>query len=138
LAEAVGAGYFTAEDGTASSLAASSLCTSSSSSESLRMMTLPLPDGPRTARLRSPKSLLVNSLSHEVSGMRPSSSEDEDNPPLGPSWKDHLAQTPVSADGVRKSLTRTPMAVEIKTALAEVSSHRSMRKSPPLKESMSA
>jgi hypothetical protein len=70
--------------------------------------------------------------------MRPSSSEDEDNPPLGPSWKDHLAQTPVSADGARKSLTGTPMAVEIKTVLAEVSSHRSMRKSPPWKESKSA
>jgi hypothetical protein len=75
---AVRAGDFIAEDGAASASVASSSCTSSSSSESLRMMTLPSPGGPRTAQLRSPKSLLVNSSPREVSGMRASSSEDED------------------------------------------------------------
>jgi hypothetical protein len=76
--EAIGARDFTAEYDATSALAAASSHTSSSSSESLRMMTLPSPGGPRTPRLRSPKSLLANSSSHEVSGRRPSSSEEED------------------------------------------------------------
>jgi hypothetical protein len=33
------------------------------------MMTLPSPGGSRTSRLRSPKSLLANSSSHEVSSV---------------------------------------------------------------------
>jgi hypothetical protein len=75
---AVGDGDFTTKDGAASTSVASSSRTSSFSSESLRMMTLLSPGGLRTTRLMSSKSLLANSLSHEVSGMRPSSSEDED------------------------------------------------------------
>jgi hypothetical protein len=82
-AEVVGADDFTAEDVTVSALAASSSRTSYSSLESLRMMTLPLPDGLRTPRLRSPKSLLANSSPHRVSRMRPSSSEDEDRSTTG-------------------------------------------------------
>jgi hypothetical protein len=80
---AVGAGDFTSEDGAASASVASSSHTSSSSSGSLRMMTLPSPGGPRTLQLRLPKSLLANSSSHEVSGMRPFSSEDEDRSTIG-------------------------------------------------------
>jgi hypothetical protein len=61
-----------------------SSCTySSSSSESLRMMILPSPDDPRMSRLRSPKSLPVNSSSRETSAMRPSSSKDEERSTTG-------------------------------------------------------
>jgi hypothetical protein len=35
------------------------------------------------------------------------------DPPPGPSQKDHLAQTPTSQGGTRKSLAGTPVAVEI-------------------------
>jgi hypothetical protein len=78
-AEAVGVGDFIVEDGAALASMVSSLRTSSfSSSESLRMITLPSSGGPRTPRLRSSKSLLVNSSSREVSRMRPSSSKDEE------------------------------------------------------------
>jgi hypothetical protein len=66
-AEAVEVGIPVAEEGTAPTSAAFSSCTSSSSSESLRMMMLP-----------SPKNLLANSSSCEVSEMRHSSSEDEE------------------------------------------------------------
>jgi hypothetical protein len=48
------------------------------SSESLRMIILSSPGGPRTSWLRSPKSFLMNFSSHKMPGMRPSSSEDED------------------------------------------------------------
>jgi hypothetical protein len=42
------------------------------------MMTLPSLGSPRTLQLMSPKSLLANSSSRNVSGMRPYSSEDEE------------------------------------------------------------
>jgi hypothetical protein len=131
--EAVGGGDLRTEDGAASMSVASSSCTSSSSSLSisLRMMILPSSGGPRTSRLRSPKSLLVNSSSHEVSGMRPPHSKIKTDQPLGPSQKDHLAQTPVSKGGARKCLTGTLVVVEIQTTPVEALSHRSMRKSPP-------
>jgi hypothetical protein len=75
--EAVGARDLAIEDGVASTSVASSSHTSSSSSlESLRMMTLSLLGSSRISQLRSPKSLLINSSSHEVSGMIPSSFED--------------------------------------------------------------
>jgi hypothetical protein len=77
LTEAIGAEDFTAEDGAASVSVTSSSLTSSSSSESLRMMTLSSPGGLRSPRLKSQKSLLTISSSHEVSGMRFSSSEEE-------------------------------------------------------------
>jgi hypothetical protein len=54
--EAVGAEEFAAEDGTTSALEWSSSRTSSSSSELLRMMTLPSLGDPRRPRLWSPKS----------------------------------------------------------------------------------
>jgi hypothetical protein len=82
-AEVVGAGDLTAEDDVASASMASSSRTSYSSSKLLRMMMLPAPDGPRTSRLRSPKSLLTNSSSRDVSGMRPSSFEDENRSTTG-------------------------------------------------------
>jgi hypothetical protein len=72
MVETVGARDFAVEDGVASVSATSS----SSSSESLRMMTLPSSTGPRSSRLRSLKSFFVNFSSHEVSGMRYSSSEE--------------------------------------------------------------
>jgi hypothetical protein len=67
----------------ASVLATSSSCTSSSSSKSLRIMILPSSGGPMTLRLRLLKSFLTNSLSRDVSRMRPSSSEDEDRSTTG-------------------------------------------------------
>jgi hypothetical protein len=44
---------------------------------------LPSSGGLRTSRLRSPKNLLLNSSSREVSGMRPSSSYDEERSTTG-------------------------------------------------------
>jgi hypothetical protein len=76
--EAVGAGDLTAEDGIALTSAAFSSCTSSFSLESLRMMILPVSSGPRMSRLRSPKRLLANSSSREISTMRSPSSKDEE------------------------------------------------------------
>jgi hypothetical protein len=76
--EAVEARFPTAEEGIVLVSATSSSCTSSSSSKSLRKMMLLSSDGPRTLLLRSPKSLLVNYSSHEVSGMGSSSSKDEE------------------------------------------------------------
>jgi hypothetical protein len=55
--------------------------------------------------------------------------------PPGASRKDRLAQTPVSKGGARKFMTGTLMVVEIQIVPAVVSSHRSEKKSPPLKES---
>jgi hypothetical protein len=46
-------------------------------------MILPSSGGPMTLRLRLLKSFLTNSLSRDVSGMRPSSSEDEDRSTTG-------------------------------------------------------
>jgi hypothetical protein len=46
----------------------SSCTSSSSSSESLRIMILSSPDGPRMSWLRSPKSFLVNSSSRKMQG----------------------------------------------------------------------
>jgi hypothetical protein len=78
-AEAVGDGDLVAEDGTTSaSMTSSSRTSSSSSSESLRTMILSSPGGPRISQLMSSKSLLANSSSRDVSGMRPSSFEDEE------------------------------------------------------------
>jgi hypothetical protein len=72
-----GAGEFLAEEGIVSTSARSSLHTSSSTSESLRMMMMSLPSGPRRPRLRSPKSLRVISSSCEVMGVTSSSSKDK-------------------------------------------------------------
>jgi hypothetical protein len=74
--EAVGAEEFAAEDGTTSALEWSSSRTSSSSSELLRMMTLPSPGDPRRPRLWSPKSFWVISSSREVLGKTSYSSEE--------------------------------------------------------------
>jgi hypothetical protein len=49
---------------------------SSSSSESIRMMTLPSPGGPRSIWLSSPNSLRAKSSSHKKSGRSSSSSEE--------------------------------------------------------------
>jgi hypothetical protein len=78
--EAVEVGLTTAEVVIVSALVVFSSHASSSSSslESMRMMILSSSGGPRTSRLRSPKSFLVNSSSHKMLEMRPSSSEDED------------------------------------------------------------
>jgi hypothetical protein len=76
MAETVEAREFTAEGRATSASTQSCSCTSSFSLESLRMMTLPSPNGPRSPRLRSPKSLLVSSSSYEVSGKSSSSSEE--------------------------------------------------------------
>jgi hypothetical protein len=67
---------FIVEDGATSVPAASSSHTYSSSLESLRMMILPSPGGPRSSRLRSSNTLLANSSSCVISGMRSSSSEE--------------------------------------------------------------
>jgi hypothetical protein len=68
---------FAAEGGAASALTAASSCVSSSSSESLMTMILPSLGGLRISRLRSPKSFLANSSSHEVSATECSSPEDK-------------------------------------------------------------
>jgi hypothetical protein len=68
---------FAAEGGASSALTAVSSCVSSSSSESLMTMILPSSGGPRISRLRSPKSFLVNSSSHEVSVTESSLPEDK-------------------------------------------------------------
>jgi hypothetical protein len=94
-AEVVGVEDLTAEDGTASTSTAFS-CTSSYSLESLRMMILLSPGGPRTSWLRSPKSLLVNSSSCETSAMRSPSSEGEERPTTGAFPEDPLTPTLVS------------------------------------------
>jgi hypothetical protein len=52
------------------------------------MMILLSPGGPRTSRLRSPKSLQVKSSSHETSAMRSLSSEDEERSTTGAFPKD--------------------------------------------------
>jgi hypothetical protein len=71
VVEVVGARDFTTEgSATLTSVA------SSSSLESLMMMILPSPGGPRSLQLRSPKSFLANSLFYVMSGMRSSSSEE--------------------------------------------------------------
>jgi hypothetical protein len=61
------------------------------------MMTLPSLGGPRTSQLRSSKSFLANSSSHEVSGLRPSSSEDEERSTIGV----FLEEPPCSNTGER-------------------------------------
>jgi hypothetical protein len=71
VVEVVGARDFTIE-GSATSMSMAS----SSSLESLMMMILPSPGGPRSLQLRSPKSFLANSLFYVMSGMRSSSSEE--------------------------------------------------------------
>jgi hypothetical protein len=81
--EATKVKVFSAAEGAASSLAMDSSCTSSSSLESLMMITLPSSSGPRTSRLRSPNNHLANSTSCEVSVMKSSSSEDEDRSIIG-------------------------------------------------------
>jgi hypothetical protein len=60
---------------------------------------------------RSLKSLLANSSSHEISGMRPSTSEDEERFITGAFLKGSLAQTPVSLGSVRRPSTGTPAMV---------------------------
>jgi hypothetical protein len=72
----VGAGEFTTEGKAASASVVTSSRASSSSSESLSMMTLPSLDGPRSPWLSSPKSLQANYSSHEMSGRLSSSSEE--------------------------------------------------------------
>jgi hypothetical protein len=79
--EAVGAGDLTVEDGTTSASAAVSSRTYSSSSESLRTMTLPSSGVPRRSRLRSPNSFLESSASREVSRRISSSSYLSEGPP---------------------------------------------------------
>jgi hypothetical protein len=60
------------------------------------------------------------------------------DPPLGPSRRDRLAQTPASSGGVRRSLMETLVVVEIWTAPVVESSHHSVMKNLPWKESKSA
>jgi hypothetical protein len=72
----VGAGKFTTKGGVATVTMVSSSHTSPPSSESLRMRTLSSPGGPRSPRLRSPKSLTANSSAREVSGKSSSSPEE--------------------------------------------------------------
>jgi hypothetical protein len=82
--EAVEVGLTTTKVATVSVLVVFSSCTSSSSSsKSLRMMISLSPGGPRMSRLRSSKSFLADSSSHKMSGMIPSSSEDEDKSTTG-------------------------------------------------------
>jgi hypothetical protein len=88
-AEAVVVGDLTAKDGAASTSMAFSSRTSSSSSESLRMMNLLSPGGPRTSQLRLPKGLLVNALSRETSAMRSPSLEDEERSTTEALMEDH-------------------------------------------------
>jgi hypothetical protein len=77
-AEAVETGLTAAEVAASSAPADFSSCASSfSSSESLSMMTMPSPGGPRRSRLSSPKRHWVNSKSRAVSWMGSSSSEGE-------------------------------------------------------------
>jgi hypothetical protein len=75
--EADGSGEFLAEEGVVLALVRSSSRTYSSSSESLRMMMLPSPGGPRRSHLRSSKSLRMMSSSREVLGAVSSSCEDK-------------------------------------------------------------
>jgi hypothetical protein len=50
--------------------------------------------------------------------------------PLRPSWRDRLAQTPVSVGDVRTSLTGTLVVVEIQMVPVEAVSRHSVRKNP--------
>jgi hypothetical protein len=101
----------TTEGGEAStSIASSSHTLSSSSSELLRMMTLPSLCDLRRLWFRSPKSFLVNSSSHEESGKRSSSSKDRstteilfDGPPCSNTsecrWRDETSGRDPSVGG---------------------------------------
>jgi hypothetical protein len=71
-----GAGEFLVEGGAASVSAVISSCSSSSSAESLRTMTLPSPGSPRSSWLSSPKSLQAISSAHMMSGKISSSSKE--------------------------------------------------------------
>jgi hypothetical protein len=77
--EAVGVEDFTTAEDVASAVAVVSSRASPSSSESLRMITLPSSSGPRRSQLRSPNSRQANSVSREVSTKKSSSSEDEES-----------------------------------------------------------
>jgi hypothetical protein len=111
---------------------------SSSSSESLRMMILLSPGGTRTLQLRSPKSLLVNSSSHETSTMRSPSLEDEEGSTTGAFPEGPPAQTSMSKGSMRRSPTGILMAVGIQMAPAEESWCHWVMGSPPWRESTSA
>jgi hypothetical protein len=135
LAKVVEVGDLAAEDGTALTSVAFSSCTSSSSSESLRMIILPSLDGPRMSRLRSPNSLLVNASSHKTSTMRSPSSEDEEISTTGALPEDPLALTSVSGAGVMKFPAGTSMAAVIQMASTVESWHRLAMGSPLWRES---
>jgi hypothetical protein len=94
------------------------------------MMILLSPGGPRTSRLRSPKSFLANSSSYETSVMRSPSSEDEKSPPLEPSRRNPLAPTLVSGGSVRKPPTETSAAAVIQMMPTVESLHRMTMGSP--------
>jgi hypothetical protein len=127
--EVIEVGDLTAEDGEASTSTAFSSRTSSSLSESLRMMILLSPGGPRTSRLRSPKSFLANSSSYETSVMRSPSLEDEKSPPLEPSRRIPLLSL-VSGGSVRKPPTETSAAAVIQMMPVVESWHRMTMGSP--------
>jgi hypothetical protein len=115
----VEAGDRVAEEGAASvPVVFSSRTFYSSSSESLRMMILPSLGGPRMSRLRSPKSLLANSSSREVSVIRHSSSEDEERSTIGAFSEDPPPQTPVSVGSMRRPSVGTSVAMVIQSLLA--------------------
>jgi hypothetical protein len=90
---------------------------------------------PRTSRLRSPKSLLVNSSSRETSVMRSPSSEDEERSTTRAFLEDPLVPTPVSGGGVRKPPVGTSAAMVIQTTPTVESWHRLAMNSPLWKKS---
>jgi hypothetical protein len=98
-AETNGAGEFKVEVGAALASTVISSRTSSSSSDSLRVMMLPSSGSSRRLWLRSPKSLRANSSSHEVSGRTFSSWPKEGSttgiPPEGPLLVPYRPDTPV-------------------------------------------
>jgi hypothetical protein len=92
---------------------------------------LPSLGGPRMLRLWSLKSLLVNSSSHEVSRMRPSSSTDEERSTTGAFLEGPPAQTLVSTGSMRKLSVETPAVEVIQMVPPVESEHHSVTDFPP-------
>jgi hypothetical protein len=81
--------------------------------------------------LRLLKSLLANFSSHEISGMRPSTSEDEDRSTTGAFLEGPPAQTLVNVGGAMRPPTGTLTVVVIPKVPTVESEHCSTMDFPP-------
>jgi hypothetical protein len=73
----------------------------------------------------------VNSSSREVSGMRPSSSEDEERSTTGAFLEEPPTQTPMSVGGARRPSVGTPAVAIIHKVPTVELEHHSVMDFPP-------